>query len=175
MEIQFDVEGVRDTVALLRKIEPESVSAMRKEIQTDPAMLTVVSAIQSRIPTVSPLQGNEFGYGGMLHNGRTGYGGAKVKVKAPLNTRIRSGNTKSIVSIDTTTPPNAVGFEIIDMVGRGANANSRKAVGMRKKLGGTPSRYVWKSFESRKEGVTVALNNILQKYATKVNVKLRVM
>jgi hypothetical protein len=175
MEIQFDVEGVRDTVALLRKIEPESVSAMRKEIQTDPAMLTVVSAIKSRIPTVSPLQGNEFGYGGMIHNGRTSYGGANVKVKAPLNARIRSGNAKSIVVIDTVTPPNAVGFEIIDMVGRGASANSRKAVGMRKKLGGTPSRYVWKGFESKKDGVTLAINNILRKYADKVNVKLRVM
>jgi hypothetical protein len=175
MEIQFDVEGVRDTVALLRKIEPESVSAMRKEIQTDPAMLTVVSGIQSRIPAVSPLQGNEFGYGGMLHNGRTAYGGAKVKIKAPLNTRIRSGNAKSIVSIDTSPPDNAVGFEIIDMVGRGAKGNSRKAIAMREKLSGTPSRYVWKSFESKKEGVTLALNNILQKYANKVNVKLRVM
>jgi hypothetical protein len=61
------------------------------------------------------------------------------------------------------------------MVGRGANANTPKAIGMRKKLGGTPSRYVWKSFESKKEGVTLAINNILRKYADKVNVKLRVM
>ena len=174
MEISFDVQGVQDTVSLLRKIEPESVLALRKEIQTEPSMLAAVSAIKSRIPTISPLQGNEFGQGGMIHNGRTRYAPATVKVKAPLNTRLRGANQRSIVVIDTTTPKDAVGFEIIDMVGRGPKGNTRQAQGMKEKLVGDPSRYVWKGFEAKQQGILEGIQRILNRYADKVNVKLRV-
>ena len=174
MEIQFDVRGVRDTITLLRKIEPESLKAMRKEIQTQPELTAAVSAIKSQIPQVSPLQGNQFGYGGMLGNGRTSYRPPTVKVKTPFNTRLRGRNEKSIVVIDTVSPPDAVGFEIIDMVGRGPKGNTAKAQGMKKKLSGTPSRYVWKGFEEKSAGIEKGLNEILQRYARKVSVKLRV-
>jgi hypothetical protein len=172
--IRIDVEGVRDTVALLRKIEPEAIKQLRAEITTEPALTAAVSSIKSRIPTVSPLQGNEFGYGGMIHGGRTSYRPPSVKIKTPLRTNLRGRNQASLVVIDVASPPKAVGFEIIDMVGRGPNANSRKAVGMRRKLPGNPSRYVWKGFEAKAQGIENAVNSILKKYADKVNVKLRV-
>ena len=173
MEIRFDVEGVRDTVALLRKIEPESVKALRAEITSEPGLQAAVSAIKSRVPTVSPLQGNEFGYGGMLHNGRTSYKVPTVKAKAPLYTRLRGMNEKSIVVIDVESPKNGVGFEIIDMVGRGPNANTKKGRGMLEKLPGNASRYVWKGFEQRASGIQQGINRILDRYAEKVNVRLR--
>jgi hypothetical protein len=174
MEIQFDVQGVRDTLALLRKIEPDSIKAMRSEIENEPALTAAVSAIKSRIPTVSPLQGNEFGYGGMVHGGRTSYRPPAVKVKSPLRTALRGRSQASLVVIDVSSPPKAVGFEIIDMVGRGSKGNTPKAIGMRSKLPNTPSRYVWKGFETKAKGIETAVNNILQRYANKVNVKLRV-
>jgi len=176
MEIAFDVQGVQDTVALLRKIEPEALVSMRKEIQTEPGLLAAVSSIKSNIPTISPLQGREEskGRGGMLHNGRTSYRPPTVKVKTPFNTRMRGRNEKSIVVIDTSPPKDAVGFEIIDMVGRGPKGNTRQAQGMKEKLGGSPSRYVWKGFEERARGIESGLNAILKRYADKVNVKLRV-
>ena len=174
MEIRFDVKGVQDTVTLLRKIEPESLKAMRKEIQTEPSLLAAVSAIKSRIPTVSPLQGTEFGRGGMIHNGRTSYRPAKVTVRTSLNTNLRMANQRSIVVIDTSTPRDAVGFEIIDMVGRGPKGDSKKARGMKEKLSSDPSRYVWKGFESKQAGITQGVQRILERYADKVNVKLRV-
>ena len=175
MEIAFDVQGVQDTIALLRKVEPDSLKAMRKEIQTQPELTAAVSAIKSRIPVVSPLQGNQFGYGGMLHNGRTSYRPPTVKVKTPFNTRMRGRNEKAIVVIDTVSPKDAVGFEIIDMVGRGPRGNTRQAEGMKKKLFGEPSRYVWKGFEERAAGIEKGIQQILERYAQKVNVKLRVM
>ena len=173
MEIAFDVQGVQDTIALLRKVEPDSLKAMRKEIQTQPELTAAVSAIRSRIPPVSPLQGNEFGYGGMIHSGRTSYRPPTVKIKSPLNTRLRGRNQKAIVVIDTVSPPDAVGFEIIDMLGRGPRGNSRKAEGMKEKLVGNPSRYVWKGFEERAKGIEKGLEKILERYALKVNVRLR--
>lgn len=173
MEFRIDVQGVQDTITLLRKVEPESLKAMRKEIAGEPGLTAAVSQIKSQIPKVSPLQGNQFGYGGMLHNGRTRYRVPVVKVRTPLNTRLRGRAEKPIVSIDTISPSDGVGFEIIDMVGRGRNANTRKAQGMMRKLAGSPSRFVWKNFESRVAGIQKGLDDILQRYASKVNVKLR--
>ena len=175
MEFRLDVEGVQDTIAQLRKVEPDSLKVMRKEIQNEPGLKAAVSQIKSQIPTVSPLQGNEFGYGGMLHNGRTSYKVPAVKVRTPLNTRLRGRAEKPIVSIDTVSPANAVGFEIIDMVGSGRRGNTRQAEGMKEKLAGSPSRYVWKNFESRVAGIQKGLDDILKRYAAKVNVKLRTM
>jgi hypothetical protein len=111
----------------------------------------------------------------MLHNGRTSYKVPAVKVRTPLNTRLRGRAEKPIVSIDTISPANGVGFEIIDMVGSGRRGNTRQAEGMKEKLAGSPSRYVWKNFESRVAGIQKGLDDILKRYAAKVNVKLRTM
>lgn len=173
MDIAFDVQGVQDTVALLRKIEPDSLKALRKEILNEPGLTAAVSAIKSQVPQVSPLQGGEFGYGGMIHKGRTRYVVPTVKARSPLNTSLRGRNQKTIVSIDTVSPVDGIGFEIIDLVGRGKNGNTKRAVAMRGKLGGTPSRYVYKNFEQRVPGIEQGLTNILQRYAEKVNVRLR--
>lgn len=175
MDIAFDVQGIQDTVALLRKVEPDSLKALRKEILNEPGLTAAVSAIKSQVPQVSPLQGRREskGRGGMLHNGRTSYVVPSVKARSPLNTNLRGRNQKTIVSIDTITPYNAIGFEIIDLVGSGKNANTKKAIAMRRKLGGTPSRYVYKNFEQRVPGIQQGLTNILRRYAGRVNVKLR--
>lgn len=175
MDIVFDVQGVQDTVALLRRVEPDSLKAMRKEILNEPGLNAALSGIRSQVPQISPLQGREESKqrGGMLHNGRTGYQVPIVKARSPLNTSLRGRKQKTIVSIDTVSPNNAVGFEIIDMVGRGQKGNTRQAEGMKKKLLGSPSRYVWKNFEQRVPGIEQGLTNILQRYAGKVNVKLR--
>jgi hypothetical protein len=45
---------------------------------------------------------------------------------------------------------------------------------MREKLGGSPSRYVYKGFEEKRDGIVDGVNAILKRYADKVNVKLRI-
>jgi hypothetical protein len=174
LEYKIDIEGIQETVYILKNAEPELLKKMSAEIKAEPGLNSAMSAIRSRIPTVSPLQGNQFGYGGMNHSGRTSYGGAKVSPSFKPSVRLDRGNQRSLVTIVTQTPKNAVGFEIIDMVGRGARGNSAKAVGMRRKLGGSPSRYVWKGFEERKEGIVRGVVAIIDRYAKQVNVKLRI-
>lgn len=173
--LKIDIVGLENTIYQLKKFEPELYSQMTKEIKTEPGLLEVVSGIKARIPTVSPLQGNEFGYGGMVHNGRTSYAVPKVGISSKPSVRLNMAQQRSLVKIEVTSPPNAVGFEIIDLVGRGKNANTRKARGMTGKLLGSPSRYVWKGFEERREGINRAVIAIIQRYSTKVNVKLKVM
>jgi hypothetical protein len=173
VEYKVDIEGVADTVRQLRNIQPELYKKMTAEIKNEPGLKDAISAIKSRIPTISPLQGNEFGYGGMIHNGRTSYRPPKVGVSFRPSVKLRGSAEKSLVTIVTSTPSDAVGFEIIDLVGRGKNAGTPKARGMIRKLGGTPSRYVWKGFEERKEGIQKAVVAIIDRYSQIVNVKLR--
>ena len=174
MDYRIDVEGVQETLAILKKAEPELLAKLRKEIKTEPGLQSAMAGIRSRIPPVSPLQGNEFGYGGMNHNGRTSYKGATVKPLVTTSTSRLAGRGYSrLVTISTAPPASGVGFEIIDLVGRGKKANTRQAQGMIRKLGGSPSRFVWKGFEAKQEGVSTAVRSILEKYAAIVNVKLR--
>lgn len=174
MDIRIDVEGVQEALYILKKAEPELLAQMRKDIKNEPGLQAAMSGIKSRIPTISPLQGNEFGYGGMNHNGRTAYKGATVKpLVSTAVSRLGARGEKSLVTISTAPPSSGVGFEIIDMVGRGPNGNSRQAEGMKKKLAGSPSRYAWKGFEAKQEGIVTAVKSIIEKYSTMVNVKLR--
>jgi hypothetical protein len=46
---------------------------------------------------------------------------------------------------------------------------------MLSKLSGKASRYVWKGYEAKKEGVSAAVLAIVKRYTDKTNVKLRVM
>jgi hypothetical protein len=173
MVAKIDIEGVQDTIKILREFEPDLYKQLIKDIKNEPGMNAALSAIRSRVPSVSPLQGNQFG-GGMNHGGRTSYKVPKVSTSVTPSRRLDIANERSIVTIQVVSPKNGVGFEIIDMVGRGKNANTRKAQGMKSKLGGNPSRYVWKGFEERREGITRAVVSILDKYAQIVNVKLKV-
>jgi hypothetical protein len=172
--LRVDIEGLGETVNRLKKFEPELFNQMKKEIVNEPGVATVLSQIKSNVPTVSPLQGNSKGQGGMLHNGRTRFVVPKVRVfQRPNATVNRAGGERSLIGFEAVSPGDAVGFEILDIVGRGPKANSRNAQGMLEKLEGKASRYVWKGYERRKDGVSRAVLAIIQRYSDKVNVKLR--
>jgi hypothetical protein len=174
--IRVDVEGLGATVRELKKFEPELFSQMRKEIINEPGVASVISAIKSKVPTISPLLGNQLGQGGMVHNGRTRYAIPKIRTYLRPSVRLgRGGTERSLIGFEAVSPSNAVGFEILDLVGRGPDANSRNAQGMLKKLKGEASRYVWKGYESRKEGVSAAVLAIINRYSNKTNTKLKVM
>jgi hypothetical protein len=168
MVAKIDVEGVQSTIKILREFEPDLYKQLIKDIKTEPGMTAALSAIRSKAPPISPLSG-------MLESGtKWKYQPPRVTTSVTPSKRLDFGNQRSIVTIQAVSPRNAVGFEIIDMVGRGRKGNSPKAEGMKKKLRGSPSRYVYKGFEQRQAGVTQAVLNILNKYAKIVNVKLKV-
>jgi hypothetical protein len=166
--LRVDIDGVGETVRLLKKFEPELYLQMKNEIINEPGVASVVSEIESNVPLVSPLRG-------MIHNGRTRYAIPKVRVYQRPSVRLgRGGAERALIGFEAVSPGNAVGFEILDLVGRGPNANSRNAQGMLKKLKGEASRYVWKGYEKRKDGVSRAVLAIIERYSNRKNVELRV-
>ena len=167
--VRIDVEGVQDTIALLRKIEPDSLKELRRDIKNDPGLTAAASSIRSQIPPVAPLSGM------MSHSGRTQY---KIPKVAPVFKPPRRSLTRgeaSLITLVTTPPKDGIGFEIVDMAGRGSGARTARGRAMIANLAAKASRYVYPGFEKREEGIIEGVNRILEKYADKVNVKLRVM
>lgn len=174
--LKVDIEGISETVRQLKKFEPELYKQMKKEIVTEPKVAAVLSAIESKVPPISPLLGNSRGQGGMIHNGRTRYEVPRVRTYQRPTARLgRGGTERSLIGFEAVSPGNAVGFEILDIVGRGPKANSRNAQGMLEKLKGKASRYVWAGYERKKEGVSQAVIAIIDRFSNKTNAKLKVM
>ena len=167
MQSSIKISGIKETIAELKKLDPELLKQMRKDIKKEPGLVAAMSAIKSKTPPTSPLKG-------MLHGGRTGYGKPRVSTSFRPSVRLDTAKQRSIVTINTAPPKNAIGFQIIDLVGRGNRSNSAKAEGMKQKLGGQPSRYVWKAIEGKEAGLSQGVVNIIEDYSKKANVRLRV-
>jgi hypothetical protein len=168
VETRIDVEGIQDTIALLRRIEPDSIKELRKDIKNDPGLNGAISSIQANIPPVAPLSGM------MNHNGRTQYRIPRVSTsfKSPRKTMSREA---SLITIVTSPPKDGIGFEIVDMAGRGSGARSARGRALIANLAKKASRFVYPGFERKQEGIVDGVNRILQRYSDKVNVKLKVM
>lgn len=167
MQSSIKATGIKETIAELKKLDPELLKQLRKDIKNEPGIVNAISAIKSKAPAISPLKG-------MLHNGRTGY--AKPRVSTSFRPGVRLDRTKerSLVTINTVSPSNAIGFQILDLVGTGRKGNSAKARGMARRLGGQPSRFVYKAIEGKEAGMTQAVVNIIADYSKKANVRLRI-
>jgi hypothetical protein len=167
LESKVNISGVKETIAELRKLDPDLLKQMRSDIKKEPGLVNAMSAIKSKAPAISPLRG-------MIHNGRTAYAKPNVSTSFRPGGKIGITNERPLVTINATPPKRAIGFQIIDMVGRGKRGNSAKARGMQKGLEGQPSRYVWKAVEGKREGLNQAVVNIIKSYSDKANVRLRV-
>ena len=167
MESKVNISGIKETIAELKKLDPDLLKQMRSDIKKEPGLVNAMSAIKSNAPAMSPLRG-------MIHGGRTAYAKPSVTTSFRPGVRLDTAKERSIVTINTTPPKNAIGFQIIDMVGRGSKGNSPKARGMQQGLGGRASRYVWKAVEGKEQGLTQAVINIIKSYSDKANVRLRV-
>ena len=185
MQSSIKISGVKETISELRKLEPELLKQMRKDIKKEPGIVSAISAIKSKAPPVAPLSG-------MTHSGRTSYGKPRVSASFRPSVRLDKVNQRSIISIVTTPPKNQAGFEIIDMAGRGGgrarkqttrpyqwkgvirtHSISTQGREMINALSSAPSRYVWKAIEGRQASLTKSALNIVENYAKKANVKLR--
>lgn len=166
--VRFDVEGVEETINILRKTQPEALAKLRREIKNEPGLNAAASSIESEIPAIAPLSGM------MNHNGRTQYRIPKVApvFKPPRN--MLTTNEASLITLVTTPPKDGVGFEIADMAGRGSGGRSPRGRAMIANLAKKASRYVYPGFEKKQEGLEQGVKNILEDYANLVNVKLKV-
>lgn len=167
--IRLDVEGVAQTLAAIRKIEPDGLKALRQDIKNDPGVMSAISSIESEIPVVAPLSGM------MSHAGRTQYRVPRVTTSLRSPRRAMSRSESSLITLVTSPPKNAIGFLLADMAGRGSTGKTARGRAMIANLKKRASRYVYPGFEKREKNVADGVQRILDKYAAQVNIKLKVM
>ena len=167
--MRLDVEGVAETLAAIRKIEPDGLKALRRDIKSDPGVSAAISSIESEIPVISPLSGMA------NHAGRTSYKIPRVTASLRSPRRAMSRNESSLITLVTSPPKSGVGFMLVDMAGRGSTGNTARGRAMIAALQKRASRFVYPGFEKREQNVADGVKRILDKYAAQVNVKLRVM
>lgn len=167
--MKLDVEGVAQTLAAIRKIEPDGLKALRRDIKNDPGISAAISSIESEVPVISPLSGM------VNHNGRTQYKIPRVSVSLRSPRRAMSRNESSLITLVTSPPKSGIGFLLVDMAGRGSTGRTPQGRAMIANLRKKASRYVYPGFEKREKNVADGVKRILDKYAEQANVKLRVI
>jgi hypothetical protein len=170
--------GVKETVKLMRQIEPQMLKDMRKGIRqiANPA----VSAIKANSPKVAPMSG-------MAGIGRTGYTVPKVTLRiTPGQKSYGFGSTTSnLVAITATGSGSQYGFDIADMAGRANNpgkyrqtrpfVDPRTGQTVRRRINGqganmikvlqsrsgSASRYVYKGIDDKLPAIQREVANII--------------
>jgi len=135
------VVGIAEVAKTLKGIDNDLVKQARKDLRT--GAKPVATAVKNNIPTESPLRG-------MVHNGRTAWQPAGVKVTVKTNfTKKAERKGTSLVSIvagaQGKNSQGAAAFQIADIAGRKRRGNTRAGQAMIRKLNlsGRASRYVY--------------------------------
>jgi hypothetical protein len=138
------ITGIAETVKILNSIDREIVKQARRDLRS--GAQPVADAIKANIPRDAPLSG-------MVHNGRTGWkpAGLKVRVKTNFTKKAeRKGySLVSIVAGERIVAQGAAIFSIADMAGRKAKGKTRSGKAMIRGLNAKAraSRYVYPAAE----------------------------
>ena len=140
----MQVTGIAQATKTLKGIDNDIVKRARKDLRT--GAKPVADAIKNNIPTESPLRG-------MIHNGRTAWNpaGVKVAVRTNFSTKAEKKGYKlvSIVAgIKGNRGQSAQGnaaFQIADQAGRSRGGKTKSGRAMIRKLNSQSraSRYVY--------------------------------
>lgn len=174
--------GVKETLAVLRNVEPDAYKQLNKDIES--ILAPAKSTIKRAIPSVAPLSG-------MMGNGRTSW--SQVKVKTAKSLTAKSGS-KLVQIVAKST--DGVGFEIADMAGRGSGRGRNpktitreygykggtrrhrlngQGQAMIRNLSAEPSRYVYPSVEHMLPQIQADVFKSLEIAAAVINRKLDVL
>lgn len=161
-------KGVKETVKILRQVEPEMYKQFRKDIRsiTQPAVVK----IRQVTPVVAPLSG-------MNNNGPKGW--SKVNVTTAITPSQRSravgSTTSNLVAIKASGRNKQYGFDIADMAGRRSNGRTPQGQALISGLNqrrGKPSRFVYSSIESMLPMIKLQVAASVDKMASVINRKL---
>ena len=152
--LDIKITGIAEVVKTLKNIDNDLVKRARKDLRT--GAKPVADAIKQNIPSESPLQGKSgstSGTRGMIHNGRTGWNpaGVKVTVRTDFSKKAEKKGYKlvSIVAgIKGNRGQSAQGnaaFQIADQAGRSRGGKTKSGRAMIRKLNSQSraSRYVY--------------------------------
>jgi hypothetical protein len=196
VKTEVRIDGLEQALSILKRVEPDSIKAIRAEIRGVIQASGAVSKIRSRTPTVAPLSG-------MNNNGPVKWAGVRSITVSSLS-RItgftKVANQVPLAEIKATGGPNSLGFDYAELAGirrrpprdrskirggttrgtvKGDGSMALRGQGdnfiryLEQRHGKTPGRFAFRAvFETRKQ-IMAGIQMTLDKYAESVNRKLR--
>jgi len=187
------VEGLENTLAILKTVEPDSIKEIRTEIRQIVVSSGAVSKIRSRTPAIAPLSG-------MNNNGPTKWAGVKT-VNISVLPRIVSGKKSvPLVRIAASGGSNSLGFDYAELAGirrrpprsrskirGGSLRGTRKGDGsmalngqgdnfikyLEERNGKTPGRFAFRAVFDTRGAIMAGIQKTLDKFAERLNVRLK--
>ena len=175
------VVGIAEVAKTLKAIDNDLVKQARKDLRT--GARPVADAVKRNIPSEAPLDGKSGSTSatrGMIHNGRTAWKPAGVKVTVKTNfTKKAERRGTSLVSIvagaQGKNSKGAAAFQIADMAGRKRRGKTRAGQAMIRKLNseGRASRYVYPAALRELPYVENVVRGTIRKLQSDYNRKLK--
>lgn len=193
MEPRLRVEGLEETLAILKTVEPDSIKEMRKEIRTVVVTSGAISAVKFSAPATAPMSG-------MVHNGPTRWGGVK-SVTTRILSRTSASQRKSIPLITiVASGKDSLGFDYAELAGirrrpprarskiRGSSLRGQQAgdgsialngqgdnfiAVLEERVGKRPGRFAYRAVFQKRQAIERGSQVVLDRYAQSVNRKLK--
>jgi hypothetical protein len=172
MAKNYHVVGINETVRVLRSIDKQIVNDARKDLRT--GAKPVADAVKAAIPSEAPLSG-------MVHNGRTRWNPAGVKVNVKTNftkrAQVRETYLVAVVAGAPKDYANGAGmFQIADLAGRkrsGKTASGRNLIKVLNERSGRASRYAWPAAERQIPFIEDVVNGTIKNLTITLNERLK--
>lgn len=165
------VVGIAEVAKTLKAIDNDLVKQSRKDLRT--GARPVADAVKNNIPSEAPLRG-------MVHNGRTAWqpAGVKVTVKTNFTKKAERRGTSLVSIVAGAQGKNSQGsaaFQIADMAGRKRRGKTRAGQAMIRKLNNQAraSRYVYPAALRELPYVENVVRGTIRKLQSDYNRKLK--
>ena len=179
--LSMQLTGLAEVAKTLKTLDNDLIKRARKDLRT--GARPVADAVKQNIPSEAPLQGasgSTSATRGMIHNGRTAWNPAAVKVTVRTNfTKKAERKGYSLVSIVAGAKgkyaQGSAAFQIADMAGRKARGKTRSGQAMIRKLNssGKASRFIYPIVERELPYIADVMRGTINKLASDYNKKLK--
>ena len=162
-------EGVREVIAELKKVSPELVKQMRKELRS--GVQPTAKAVVAAYPLAPPLSG-------MANDGRLRWSRVRGSVSITPGRSRKYRQTSSLVAIKVTGNPDA-GVKMAELAGSRSNGFSAQGRNMiavlnrRKPMQGRGGRFAFDTFRKNRDQVVQVADEIIRRYAAVVSRRLK--
>jgi hypothetical protein len=162
-------EGVREVIAELKKVSPELVKQLRKDLRS--GVQPTAKAVTAAYPKAAPLSG-------MVNEGRLRWGRVRGSVSITPGRSRKYRQTSSLVAIKTTGTPDA-GVRMAELAGSRSDGSTPQGQNMiavlnrRYPMRGRGGRFAFDTFRKNRDQVVQVAEAIVQKYAAVVSRRLR--
>ena len=154
----MEINGLRETLRELNKMQPELRKQLNDEFNT--IVKPVVDAIKTAVPGQPPLSGMARKW--KTESGRNIFPWKPESIQKSVTTKIDTRRQGSALGVMKIVMKSSAGT-IYDMAGK-HGGNTAKGQAMIRNLGGSPSRFMWPTYERNAHLV----QKEMEQYAAKV-------